>query len=369
MERRGSSPHFPRLTLRGDAATRGKQHGVSLRESICTALDFYWRHFFSACPMSPDEIRGFAESVREEIDSFRPEYRIELEAIASGAGVDPWQIFALSARTEIINFGPPECTALFFEEKRILGQNWDWFRPFEEWMVVFEVEKPDGRRFATLSEPGMLAKIGMNDGGLGLCLNILSWPSRRPCVPTHVLTRAILDAHDLEEVEDIVVGAIAGQSSNLLIANAEGQGVCLELGQGACHRIVSDGGAIVHTNHYLADAALDRYAHVPNTEERLSTARRKVRGAKKLDLATMRDVLLDRDGEGTSICCKYEPQAAYGGLELGTCATLIMDLAARELLLKKGPHRNAGFEAVSLASAARRDGRDAPLEAAGTGSG
>ena len=54
----------------------------------------------------------------------------------------------------------------------LLAQNWDWHPDLRASTVVWIVEHDD-RWFATLTEAGILAKIGLNSAGLGVCLNIL----------------------------------------------------------------------------------------------------------------------------------------------------------------------------------------------------
>ena len=59
----------------------------------------------------------------------------------------------------------------------LLAQNWDWHPDLSASTVIWIVEHDDSW-FATLTEAGILAKIGLNDAGLGVCLNILAHAPR-----------------------------------------------------------------------------------------------------------------------------------------------------------------------------------------------
>jgi isopenicillin-N N-acyltransferase-like protein len=335
---------FRRISLRGNARQRGHQHGEWLRDSIREAFAFYAANLFPLASRSLEQIQSFAEGVRKRIDAFEPDYCTELDAIAAGAGMARWQLYAMTARTEIFNAAPPECTALFFEETRALGQNWDWFEPFENWVALFEVECPDGHRFLTLNEPGMLGKLGLNNRGMGLCLNILSWPATVDGVPVHVLTRAILDA-----AEELLARAGNGQASHFLVADACGGSLSIELGGGRRYRIEPRDGAIVHTNHYLAETVGDPRAGVPTTRERLATACEALEKREGRDLEDLKSVLLDEGSAGTPVCCPYQSQPKFYDQVVGTCATVVMDLPAGLLHVKKGPGREPDFETIAVA--------------------
>jgi hypothetical protein len=52
-------------------------------------------------------------------------------------------------------------------------QTWDWYEQFADGWLVWSIEVADGTYFHTLTEYGVLAKIGVNASGVGLHFNIL----------------------------------------------------------------------------------------------------------------------------------------------------------------------------------------------------
>ena len=77
-------------------------------------------------------------------------------------------------------------------------QTWDWHNELAEGWMVWTIEHPDGRRVETLTEAGIVGKIGMNDRGVAVLLNILGHRDDGPPVgvPVHVLCRSVLDQAD-----------------------------------------------------------------------------------------------------------------------------------------------------------------------------
>jgi isopenicillin-N N-acyltransferase like protein len=99
--------------------------------------------------------------------------REEIAGIAAGAGVDELALRAVNARTEILA-GQGLCECSVVGTGAVLAQNWDWHPDFAASTLVWVVEQPGGGWFATLTEAGLLAKIGLNSAGLGMCLNLLA---------------------------------------------------------------------------------------------------------------------------------------------------------------------------------------------------
>ena len=118
---------IPHIKVSGDARSRGLAQGQKLREKIQRTFSFYNDVFFKKRSLSDHDVQSKADQIKNLIQGFNPEYCIEIEAIAEGADMPAWKIYALNARTEILNTTAiAECTSLFFQETRLLGQTWDW---------------------------------------------------------------------------------------------------------------------------------------------------------------------------------------------------------------------------------------------------
>ena len=152
---------------------------------------FYHDVVFKTSPLAEAELQRRSLDLMAVTRRVFPELVTEIEAIAKAAELDPWCVFLLNARTEVLNARVGECTSMVVPETRIMAQTWDWIRELEDLVVITEVETDTGHRFVALVEPGMLAKIGMNSRGLGVGLNFLKAEHALDGVPVHLVLRAL----------------------------------------------------------------------------------------------------------------------------------------------------------------------------------
>src|SRR6185436_6792371 len=198
---------FPIVDVSGNAFERGRMHGERARARVERSIANY-AHLFAFCDIAWEEAQRRALAYRDAIGGLDASLLDEIEGIAAGAGRKPGEILALNARTELLpptylgKAGAPsgECTAIAVRAHAsatggtLLAQNWDWLGAQREALILLRVPESDHPGFLTLTEAGMLAKIGMNTLGFGICLNILRSvdDGKRTGVPVHVLLRALL---------------------------------------------------------------------------------------------------------------------------------------------------------------------------------
>jgi isopenicillin-N N-acyltransferase-like protein len=341
---------FPHLCVRGTPAERGRQYGEALRERIARTFDFYLSSLFSASPLPATALRARADHIAALVQRLAPAAAEQITGIAAGAGLAPWQVFLLNGRTEILNAKVPECTALYFAATRVLAQNWDWVAPLEDLAVVVTHERQDGGRHVTFVEPGMIGKIGMNSDGLGVCLNILFAPHDLSGLPIHVLNGVLLEQPDLAAARRVMDAAGLGKASHVLVGDAEGGCLAMEFMGEERFEIAPEDGVLLHTNHCLAHGAAGRTAELANSCARYDLTAARLARAERRDLATAKALLLEQSGGGDDVNRNYRPLAGVlGDQPVGTCATLIMDLARRELHVKRGPGADDTFTRYSAA--------------------
>ena len=218
---------FPVLDLSGSAYERGRLHGSLARARVERSIANYTK-LFEASGIGWKGARRLAADYREVIGGVGGGLMDEIRGIAAGAGCAEDEILALNCRTEIlpptfperpsdawlaarlggkVDFG--ECTSLAVSPgasatgETLLAQNWDWLGNQREALVILRARREDGSSYLTLTEAGMLAKIGFNDRGFGVCLNILRSEDDGSAagVPVHVLLRALLDCADVADAE------------------------------------------------------------------------------------------------------------------------------------------------------------------------
>ncbi len=327
------------LQIDGDAFNRGRTHGGELRLQVSECVEFY-RGVLGLGEAVLVERAGLYERL---IESYSPTLAQEIRGIAEGAGLPPAHLFAVNARSELVPFDAGECTALYTPSTGVLAQTWDWCRQLEQLVTVLSIRLEDGREVLTVTEPGIVGKIGLCSEGFGVCLNFLSAPRSNDGAPIHVLLREALDAPSLEAARGRLRQAGTGRGGNILLADAGGEAFNFEFaGDASDERAVT--GNFCHTNHCLfRDLAAGDMEE--NSKARWTRAEELLEGAAAASVEDVKRILSDRRDADAPICAPYQP---LFGLELGTLCTAVMDLPDRRLHLRMGADPEADFRVYSL---------------------
>jgi isopenicillin-N N-acyltransferase-like protein len=332
---------FPLITITGEPFERGKQHGEQLGSEIAKTIDFY-RSIFD---MSEAKILRHADYFRKLIYDFNPNYSEEINGIAQGAGVDPLWVVAINARTEILSHKAVvsnECTSVYFATQSILGQNWDWGKALEPLTVLMRIVQADGHIIFMITEPGIIGKIGMNNSGLGVCLNILTLGKVLDGLPVHIILRAILDCKSLTQVDLLLAQHSSGKASNIMVADASGNSFDIEFCGEDSYRLTPDSDYLLHTNHYLGEPINpEQDPDFASSYARFNKAAQILSGVKGQSTIAMRELLSDESDSTLPIYREYIPDESVH--ELGTICTIIMELAQQKIHVRKGKGAGTKF--------------------------
>jgi isopenicillin-N N-acyltransferase like protein len=357
---------FPIVEVSGDAHERGRIHGRTARERVERSL-FHYAHLFELCGIGWDEAQRRARAYRDAIGALDSSLLEEIEGIAEGAGRKPDEILALNARTELLPptfLGKPgapssECTAISVRAHAsatggtLLAQNWDWLGAQREALILLRAPENGDPGFLTLTEAGMLAKIGMNTLGFGICLNILRSidDGKRTGVPVHVLLRALLAG--CRKVADAIAltGKLSfGASSNVLCADVTGETASLELSPRGVRVVPGTGGTLCHTNHFIASGTegwqlelADNLSTVP----RLERARRHAAALETHGVEDLKTLLRDESEGFLSICRRPDPSVPEEA-RIETVASVIMELTRATIHVAPDIPTLTEYRSVSL---------------------
>jgi isopenicillin-N N-acyltransferase like protein len=365
---------FPILDLKGSAFERGRMHGELARGRVERSLKNY-QALFEHAGLDWEEAQAIAARFAPPIRELDAGIYEELEGIAAGSGRKTSEILALNARTEIL---PPtfpekasaewiaamkkgadlgECTAIAVlpgrsaNGKTLLAQNWDWLGSQRDSMLLLRAHTGSDT-YLTLTEAGMLAKIGMNRRGFGVCLNILR--SRDDGfgagVPVHVVLRKLLGCADVAEAERLLKRLKFASSSNILCADAKGGSFSFELSPVAIGVVRQSDGTLCHTNHFLVAAAQRSVIGPPpsfSSEPRLARAQALARERVKHDLDSIKALLRDESAELLSICRKPDP-AMPEFARIESVASVVMELARGVMHVAPNVPSRCDYEPVAV---------------------
>jgi isopenicillin-N N-acyltransferase-like protein len=331
---------------------RGEAFGSANATEIGATYDRYVE-LFDAVATRPVALRPLGEEALTAIASYSDPAVREITGIAHGAGLEPWQIAALNARTEILaRLGAPargECSTVVDlstnARSPLTIQTWDWRDPFADSWLAWTIEYPDGRVLHTVTEYGILAKIGVSSHGVGVHMNILMHARDGGPIktPVHILARTVLErAGDPGTALALIGAAETSASTVLTIVGASDNGTAAigaELSpDGPRYALPEPDGLYLHTNHFLDPnlAADDQAPRVgPDSYLRLDVLRRALHAHRPSDLDELRDMLADHSAGAGSVCCHVDRDAPLPD-QWATLATVSLDVYAGELTVRRG---------------------------------
>jgi isopenicillin-N N-acyltransferase like protein len=84
-----------------DPARRGEEYGRAWTPQVRATLAEY-EELFAARAVPDALVREVADASRDVVGAHAPEVLAEIDGVAAGAGIAPWQAMVLNARTEIL---------------------------------------------------------------------------------------------------------------------------------------------------------------------------------------------------------------------------------------------------------------------------
>ena len=331
----------------------GRAHPVEIRRTFGA-----YRELWGAFGVGEDDVREVGEAVLDPVRTFSPSLYAELIGIATGSGLEPWQLGALNARTELLARGDAwlgECTTCVRIPRDggppTTVQTWDWHDALADSWFVWTLEHPHGRVVHTLTEYGILGKIGVASSGVSVHFNALRHRSDDGSggVPVHLVARRILDkAADVDDAVRIAEEAKVSASASITVTGRRAQGwaaVAIELHPAGPALVGGheDGGEyLVHTNHFLGGIPLEEQVIRPSatTHERFTQLTAAVRPTDAQPLVT----LLARHRGGPGDPCVHLDPSAPTGERVATLAIVATQPAAGTLAVHAGRPCQVGQE-------------------------
>jgi len=249
---------------------RGQELGERFRSEIGTTVAAY-RRLLAARASGPFDLDLWAERAWDTIGRVAPGHADEIAGIADGAGRPVREVAAINARTELLVAANPtgvtECSSVISVPPGgapFAVQTWDWYDAMSDGWFHWRYEQPDGRVVETMTEYGMLAKIGVNSDGVGVMLNMLHHANDAARVaegsvgyPVHLLSRRILDEATSFDDAVKIVQEPTSASTSLTVLDRTGAGATFELFPGGPGRLDTRDGLLVRTNSFVSPEGRD----------------------------------------------------------------------------------------------------------------
>jgi isopenicillin-N N-acyltransferase like protein len=334
---------------------RGEEFGETHRAEIARTIAGYDELFAARRADASEVARRIGTTTLRLIEQWSTPLAEELHGMAAGAGQPVERLATINARTEVLAaLGPAargECSTVVFlgDEfaEPVAMQNWDWFAGMAANWLVWTIPHEDGRVTTTVTEYGILGKIGINSAGIGVLFNILHHRSdgaRANGIPVHVLARQALDtATDANAALLTIANATVAASTAMTVVAGVGAGktaITAELWpDGPGFVLPAPDGLLLHTNHFLAAAAQPGDTEprdAPDTLIRYEVLQRSLHPHRdKITTAHVREVLTSHVGGTGAICCHPAVDASPDE-QYATLATVELDFDARTVIATAG---------------------------------
>lgn len=351
---------LPVFRVSGPARERGRQYGALAREQIENTIRVYQKIFYHYANLTWDQVQQRARVFIPIIESFDPEIMEEIRGVAMGCNHLVEDIVALNSRTELMyGITSQECTAIGAGgaatggNGTIIGQNWDWKKELRNSCVILEIVQPPRPTILMMTEAGIVGKIGLNDAGLGVCLNLLVSDSDGSVsgVPIHIMLRGILNSRNIGNAVKLVAKHPRAGSSNYLIGERTGQIVSLEVSPKNFDVLFAEDGIMIHTNHFISPimAKHDTGKNIlPDSLLRLGLAKQIIREEYgKLGVKGFKKIFRDHTNFPNSICRHADP-ADHVVEQIETVCSIIMDLESNTIYLAHGQPCQEDYNFVRL---------------------
>jgi len=344
-----------------DPRGRGREFGECHAAQIRASVQAY-RGLFERTAGAAVDLLALGAEALQQIAAFAPPLHEEILGMAEGSGVDACEIGAINARTEVLaclsrqragGQGETlrgECSTVAYVDPAAAApvtlQTWDWYSQFAGQWLVWEIPHGDGRVTTTVTEYGIVGKIGVNMQGLGVHFNILHHVSdgARIGVPVHVASRWLLDSQaDLNDALQLLAAADFSASSCLTVLASkagEAAAICVEIyPEGPAFVFPDENGLLLHTNHFLDPKAArgdTEWGVYPDTLVRHQVLKRRLGNRTGLDVAQILKAMNSHLGSTGALCCHPDPAVQADQYQTLVCVAI--DVAAGTLnALPGGP--------------------------------
>ena len=353
--------HIPIVISEGDPFTRGQHLGSSQAGRVRQAARAYMTLFNQFAGLSRNDVYTEVERFIPTINDYAPHLLEEIRGISAGSGCELREIIAINARTELM-YGmqqSSECTAIGVspaastDGRVLLAQNWDWHPSLTGAIVLWAIRRNNGPDLITLTEAGMVGKIGINAAGVAMCVNLLKSDADHegPAVPMHIILRRVLEnANSVEEAISLISSAKRCTSCHHLIADRTGALVGIEATPAGQQVLYPTRGVLTHTNHCV-DAILRE--HDRGARENPETLARGERAqalalTQPIDESYLRSILSDHATAPDSICLHNLTELPFE-MQGESIASILIDLTGGALDIADGPPCQYNYRRLVLA--------------------
>ncbi|MFL0353805.1 C45 family peptidase [Xanthomarina sp. GH4-25] len=359
------------ITLSGSGYDLGLQHGKKLKEEIGDIISAWKENTSNALGKDADlVVAEFFEYANfdEAIKKWTPDLYEEVKGIADGSEQNFNDVFVLNLLDEfwvyLDNLYNHHCSSLGVPARNgnpgYISQNMDLENYTDGFQVLMRLNKTENRpEQLILTHPGLIALNGMNETGIGVCVNtIMQLNASAKGLPVAFVIRRIINTTDKEDLLSFIqtVNHASGQN---YILGIKGEVYDFEASSNKVVRYnpLNENGTVYHTNHPIVNddikpwfekynPNLKKKPTNSNSYKRLSAVETRLANTPVINDKQIMDALRSKDDKNNPVC-RTNNNNGYGF----TFASTIMTMSEKPYIqILAGPPDESDYIRVDFSS-------------------
>ncbi|PWK17718.1 C45 family autoproteolytic acyltransferase/hydolase [Xanthomarina spongicola] len=361
------------ITLSGSGYDLGLQHGKQLKEEIGDIISAWKKNTSNALKKDADlVVAEFFEYANfdEAIKKWTPDLYEEVKGIADGSEQNFNDVFVLNLLDEfwvyLDNLYNHHCSSLGVPARNgnpgYISQNMDLENYTDGFQVLMRLKRIENRpEQLILTHPGLIALNGMNEDGIGVCVNtLMELNASASGLPVAFVVRRIINTTDKEDLLSFIqtVNHASGQN---YILGIKGEVYDFEASANKVVRYnpLNENGTVYHTNHPIVNDDVKSWHNQfnPNLKEkekpkktnshlRFNAVETRMANSEEINDQQIMDALRSKDDKNNPVC-RTNNNNGYGF----TFASTIMTMSEKPYIqILAGPPDESDYIRVDFSS-------------------
>lgn len=373
IQGQSSQRALKQITLSGRGYELGLQHGQKLKKEISEIVNLWKQSTTRALRKDSDivleEFFAYAKFT-ETIKKLTPELYHEVRGIANGSDQNFNDIMVLNLLDEFWVFienpenhhcsdvGVPSVNG----SPSYIAQNMDIETYTDGYQTLIRLEADgDSPEQLILTHPGLIALNGMNQNGVGVCVNtIMQLKASSDGLPVAFMIRRIIDSADKQDILSFVQNSKHASGQNYIIG-IRGEVYDFEASSNKVVRYKpqNENGTVYHTNHpivnddikprherYAPNQAQNRLPLSSNSYLRLDALKKRMNSTSLVTDELIKKTLRSKDDPNNPVCVNRR-EGRFGF----TFASVIMTLTGKPYLqITAGPGDESEYARVDFSN-------------------
>ncbi len=347
---------YREIDVSGAPTQLGEQIGEAARDEIRGFAEIALKRVQRTVNVSRERALSIARQCIPFVEAYDSDMLDELRGVSAASGVSLEDLMLLQVRNQLTERPAEGCTAFSVASDGAesgfgtVAQNWDADPALDPFTVVL-TRRPIGKpALMTITQAGLISYMGMNNAGIGTCVNTLPAPSRDVGVPHYFTLRGIYEATSLDKAVHAVSRAERAIPANIMMITPQGP-ADLEVTIDNVHVLrPNDRCVLVHTNHCVHPdlfAINDDFPELIESHPRLARIGNLIaNGQPRINIEQMKTALSDHTGHPKSIC-RHENDHPTNGF-WATVFSVIIEPAAGRMHVSRGNPCQSPFEIYEL---------------------